>query len=209
MSRSKFLLMKALLRAKPEKMIIGGSMALTFLKMHDKMAIGSSLYDDSAGISVHEIMKMAADNEVEIMFPADFKTVGDNGMGGTTSINTVAAGIPDWMIAFDCGPATNEQNKAAIQSANTIIWRCVYVQQAGKCGDLLCPVGASHVGVCMCNKCGNAGICCVLWLHHMLVCVFAISGEIGVFVVSSGCITFWCVYVQQGASSTKASQSIA
>ena len=63
--------------------------------------------------------------------------------------------------------------------------------------DLLRSVGASHVGVCMCTERGNAGICCGICAHHMLVCVCAPSGEMQGFVVGYGCITCWCVYVHR------------
>ena len=78
---------------------------------------------------------------------------------------------------------------------------CVYVHPAGKCGDLLWGMGASHVGVCMCTERGNAGICCRVWVHHMLVCVCAPSGEMRGFVVGYGCIKCWFVYVHRAGKS--------
>ena len=78
---------------------------------------------------------------------------------------------------------------------------CVYVHRAGKCGNLLWGMGASHVGVCMCTEQGNAGICCGVWVHHMLVCVCALSGEMRRFAVGYGCITCWCAYVHRAGKS--------
>merc|ERR1712113_1333211 len=45
---------------KVNKMIIGGGMAFTFLKVNDNMAIGTSLYDEEGAKIVPEILEKAA-----------------------------------------------------------------------------------------------------------------------------------------------------
>ena len=97
------------------------------------------------------------------------------------------------LLVCVCAPS-GEMRGFAVGYGCITCW-CLYVHRAGKCGDLLFGMGASHVGVCMCTERGNAGICCGVWVHHMLVCVFAPSWEMRGFVVGYGCITCWCVYV--------------
>merc|ERR1719409_2167057 len=57
---------------KVDKIIIGGGMAFTFLKVLDGMAIGSSLYDEEGAKIVPEIMEKAKEKGVEIILPVDF-----------------------------------------------------------------------------------------------------------------------------------------
>jgi len=59
---------------KVDKMIIGGGMAYTFLKVKDGMAIGTSLYDEEGAKIVEEIMTLAKEKNVEIFLPVDFVT---------------------------------------------------------------------------------------------------------------------------------------
>merc|ERR1712151_1031915 len=57
---------------KVNKIIIGGGMAYSFLKVSDGMAIGSSLYDEEGAKIVPEIMEKATRLGVEIILPVDF-----------------------------------------------------------------------------------------------------------------------------------------
>merc|ERR1712151_958012 len=57
---------------KVNKLIIGGGMAFTFLKVIDGMSIGSSLYDEEGAEMVPFIMTKAKEREVEIILPVDF-----------------------------------------------------------------------------------------------------------------------------------------
>merc|ERR1712039_403791 len=57
---------------KVDKLIIGGGMAFTFLKVTDGMSIGSSLYDEEGAKVVPDIMKKAAENNVKLIIPVDF-----------------------------------------------------------------------------------------------------------------------------------------
>jgi len=60
--------------SKVDKMIIGGGMAYTFLKVLNQMPIGSSLYDEEGAKIVPEIMELAKEMNVEITLPVDFVT---------------------------------------------------------------------------------------------------------------------------------------
>merc|ERR1719383_170770 len=57
---------------KVDKMIVGGGMAYTFLKINDGMAIGNSLFDEEGAKIVPEIMEKAQAKGVEIVLPEDF-----------------------------------------------------------------------------------------------------------------------------------------
>merc|ERR1712151_62152 len=57
---------------KVNKIIIGGGMAYTFLKIKDGTAIGTSLYDEEGAKIVPEILAKAEAKSVEIILPVDF-----------------------------------------------------------------------------------------------------------------------------------------
>merc|ERR1712178_443300 len=81
---------------KVDKLIIGGGMAFTFLKVNDGMAIGSSLYDEEGAKVVPDLMAKAKEK------------------GGEIKEVTKAEGIPDGFLGLDCGPKSIELNKAAV-----------------------------------------------------------------------------------------------
>merc|ERR1712072_829851 len=107
---------------KVDKMIIGGGMAYTFLKISDGMSIGSSLYDEEGAKIVPDIVAKAKEKGVEIILPVDFVCSSKFGEDGEIKNSTKADGIPDGFMGLDCGPASNEMNAKAVQEAKTIIW---------------------------------------------------------------------------------------
>merc|ERR1719221_676589 len=107
---------------KVDKLIIGGGMAFTFLKVNDGMSVGSSLYDEEGAKIVPEIMQKAKDKGVEIILPVDFVISSEFGEGGTVKEATKDEGIPDGFMGLDCGPKSNELNKAAVDASKTIVW---------------------------------------------------------------------------------------
>jgi len=107
---------------KVNKMIIGGGMAYTFLKINDSMAIGTSLYDEEGAKIVPEIMKKAADLGVEIILPMDFTISSKFGEDGEIKTATKEEGIPDGFMGLDCGEKSMEMNKKAVDESKTIIW---------------------------------------------------------------------------------------
>jgi len=118
----KILLIKNMLD-KVDKMIIGGGMAYTFLKVLHGMPIGSSLYDEEGAKIVPEIMALAKAKGVSITLPVDFVTsskFGEDGKIGTAKLKT--GGVPDGMMGLDCGPESIKMNAAEILSSKTIIW---------------------------------------------------------------------------------------
>merc|ERR1711862_946243 len=105
------------------KMIVGGGMAYTFLKILDNMEIGSSLYDEEGAKIVPEIMAKAKKLGVEIILPVDFTISSKFGEDGEIKEGvTKEEGIPDGFMGLDCGPKSIELNKAAVEASKTIIW---------------------------------------------------------------------------------------
>jgi len=107
---------------KVDKMIIGGGMAFTILKVRDGLAIGSSLYDEEGAKTVPTILEKAKAKGVELVLPVDFVTSSKFGEDGTIETADAAGGVKDGMMGLDCGPKTIELNDAAIKAAKTIIW---------------------------------------------------------------------------------------
>merc|ERR1712019_176487 len=107
---------------KVDKLIIGGGMAFTFLKVNDGMAIGSSLYDEDGAKTVPDIMAKAKEKGVEIILPVDFVASSKFGEDGEIKEVTKAEGIPDGFMGLDCGPESNKLNAAAVAKSKTIIW---------------------------------------------------------------------------------------
>merc|ERR1719499_40883 len=107
---------------KVNKMIIGGGMAYTFLKVRDNMAIGNSLYDEEGAKIVNDIMEKAKAKGVEIILPVDFVTSSKFGEDGTIGKATLKEGIPEGFMGLDCGPDSREANKQAVMASKTIIW---------------------------------------------------------------------------------------
>ena len=108
---------------KVDKIIIGGGMAFTFLKVLHDMPIGSSLYDEDGAKIVPEIMEEAKAKGVEIVLPVDFVTSSKFGVDGTIGEATLdGGGVPDGMMGLDCGPKSIERNNGTIGASQTIIW---------------------------------------------------------------------------------------
>merc|ERR1712056_85787 len=87
---------------KVDKLIIGGGMAFTFLKVNDGMAIGSSLYDEEGAEVVPDIMAKAKEKNVEIILPVDFTISSKFGEDGEIKEGvTKEEGIPDGFLGLD------------------------------------------------------------------------------------------------------------
>jgi len=107
---------------KVDKMIIGGGMAYTFLKVNGGMSIGTSLFDEEGAKIVPEIIEKAARLNVELVLPVDFVVSSKFGEDGEVKEATKEEGIPDGFMGLDCGPKSKELNRAAVQAAKTILW---------------------------------------------------------------------------------------
>jgi len=107
---------------KVDKIIVGGGMAYTFLKVSDGMSIGSSLYDEEGAKIVPDIMEKAKTKGVEIILPIDFVISSKFGEDGEIKSSTKAEGIPDGFMGLDCGPESKKLNADAVAASKTIIW---------------------------------------------------------------------------------------
>merc|ERR1711979_11292 len=107
---------------KVDKIIVGGGMAYTFLKVSDGMSIGSSLYDEEGANIVPDIMEKAKTKGVEIILPIDFVISSKFGEDGEIKEATKEDGIPDGFMALDCGPKSIDANAKAVLASKTIIW---------------------------------------------------------------------------------------
>jgi len=107
---------------KVDKIIIGGGMAYTFLKVNSGMEIGTSLYDPEGAKIVPEIMEKAAKLGVEIILPVDFIISNKFGEDGEIKEATKEEGIPEGFMGLDCGPKSIELNAKAVMESKTIIW---------------------------------------------------------------------------------------
>jgi len=107
---------------KVDKMIIGGGMAFTFLKVINTMEIGSSLYDDESAKIVQDIMDKAKEKGVEIILPVDFVCSSKFGEDGEVQNADLSSGVPAGFMGLDCGPQSIIKNAAAVNSSKTIIW---------------------------------------------------------------------------------------
>jgi phosphoglycerate kinase len=117
----KILLIKNLLD-KVDKMIVGGGMAYTFLKVNNGMAIGNSLYDEEGAKIVGEIMEKAKAKGVEIVLPVDFVCSSKFGEDGEIKPGDLAGGVPEGFMALDCGPESVLKNAETVKASKTIIW---------------------------------------------------------------------------------------
>merc|ERR1712107_796244 len=105
-----------------DRMIVGGGMAYTFLKICDGMSIGTSLYDEEGAKIVPEIVEKAKKLGVELVLPIDFVISSKFGEDGEVKAATKADGIPDGFMGLDCGPESIAMNTKVVEESKTIIW---------------------------------------------------------------------------------------
>eukprot|EP00746_Dinoflagellata_sp_MGD_P001189 gnl/MRDRNA2_/MRDRNA2_102205_c0_seq1.p1 gnl/MRDRNA2_/MRDRNA2_102205_c0~~gnl/MRDRNA2_/MRDRNA2_102205_c0_seq1.p1 ORF type:complete len:875 (+),score=218.90 gnl/MRDRNA2_/MRDRNA2_102205_c0_seq1:75-2699(+) len=107
---------------KVDKMIIGGGMAFTILKVTKNMEIGGSLFDEEGAKIVSEIISKAESKRVELILPVDFVCSSKFGEDGEIASADLQSGIKAGFMGLDCGPKTIDLNRDAVKAAKTIIW---------------------------------------------------------------------------------------
>jgi phosphoglycerate kinase len=117
----KILLIKNMLD-KVDKMIIGGGMAFTFLKVTNGMEIGNSLFDEEGSKIVPEIMEKAKACGVEIILPVDFVCSDKFGDDGNIKEGSLSTGVPAGFMGLDCGPMSIAKQGEAVKASKTILW---------------------------------------------------------------------------------------
>ena len=106
---------------KVDEMIIGGGMAYTFLKVHDHVEIGKSLYDEEGAKIVNELIEKAKAKNVKLHFPVDF-VVAEKFAEDAAHKIVDKSGIPADQMGLDIGPETTKQFAEVIKRAKTIVW---------------------------------------------------------------------------------------
>lgn len=125
---------KAMLN-KVDRMIIGGSMAHSFMKvMEPNLQIGDPVawetqldcgakWREENLAMAPEIIQMAKDYGVELILPLDYQISSNFSVWGERRYDvTKEEGIPEGFMALDIGPKSILQNRAAIQASKTVIW---------------------------------------------------------------------------------------
>lgn len=108
------------LAQKADKLIIGGAMANTFLAAQG-FQMGRSRYEPELFTKVVELIASLARRDCKLYLPVDFM-VGPSPTATGLARHVTAQEIPADTMALDVGPATSLLFKAAIQTAETIIW---------------------------------------------------------------------------------------
>ncbi|TYZ60333.1 hypothetical protein PybrP1_003962 [[Pythium] brassicae (nom. inval.)] len=105
-----------------DEMVIGGGMAFTFKKVIDKMAIGSSLFDEDGAKIVEAIVAKAQEKSVTLHLPTDFVIADKFAADAATRVVTQEEGIPDGWLGLDVGPQSQAAFAAAVLKAKTVVW---------------------------------------------------------------------------------------
>ncbi len=105
---------------KADKLIIGGGMAITFLKAIN-YEVGKSFIDDTVLDACKSVIDKAKSRKMKLYLPVDFVVADKFDQAAETKVVTYQEIPKDWM-ALDIGPATVTLFSEAIQNAKTIIW---------------------------------------------------------------------------------------
>ena len=105
---------------KADKLVIGGGMALTFLKALG-YEVGESFAEDKALDEALRVMDKAKEKGIKLYLPVDFVVADKFSAEAETKVVTYQEIPRDWM-ALDIGPATVTLFTEALQNAKTIIW---------------------------------------------------------------------------------------
>ncbi len=107
---------------KVNRLIIGGGMAYTFVKIINDAKIGKSLFDPEGAKLVPKLVEKAKKNGVQIYLPVDFVTADSFSPDAKTGYATLAEGVPDGWQGLDIGEKTIEEFSKVIAESKTIVW---------------------------------------------------------------------------------------
>jgi len=111
---------ESLIGRKVDKLLIGGAMAYTFFKANG-LTVGKSLVEDDMMPKAIEIVKKAADANVELLLPTDHQVV--DSYEPLTSRKAIPIEFTNaGQVGLDIGPETVEVFKRALEGAKTIVW---------------------------------------------------------------------------------------
>lgn len=105
--------------SKVDKILIGGAMAYTFLKVQG-VGIGASKYEKDKVDLARTILNKARDRKVEILLPADHVCV--QRVDEAAPVRVEGPSIPDGWLGVDIGPKTVALFSTALSAAKTVVW---------------------------------------------------------------------------------------
>lgn len=103
-----------------DKIVIGGAMGTTF-NFALGLPVGDSLYEESMADTALEIIKIAKENNCQVLLPLD-KGVGKTFSKDAARVNRDADDIHDDDVIMDDGEQTIVRNKEILTDAKTVIW---------------------------------------------------------------------------------------
>ena len=101
-------------------LVIGGGMAYTFLKKQGH-TIGTSLVEDEFLDTAEKLLAAAKAKNVRIILPLDH-VVASEFSDKAAPENIDGVDIPDGKMGMDIGPKTIEEIRAAVASAESLVW---------------------------------------------------------------------------------------
>lgn len=107
------------LTSKVDKILIGGAMAYTFLKVQG-VDIGASRYEKDKTDLAKSILEKAKKNNVEILLPLDHVVVQKAQEGAPAKVEGPA--ITHGWLGVDIGPKTIQLFCKTLESAKTVVW---------------------------------------------------------------------------------------
>jgi len=103
-----------------DKLILGGGMAITFLKAMG-YEVGTSFIEESVLDEALEVVEKAKERGIKLYLPVDFVVSTDFDPASETKVVTYQEIPRDWM-ALDIGPATVTLFGEVLSNAKTIVW---------------------------------------------------------------------------------------
>lgn len=112
--------LKALIKQKVDKILIGGAMAYTFFKA-EGLTVGKSLVENDMMPTALEIKEMASEAGVELLLPTDHQVV--DSYDPLNSRKTIPIEFTNLgLVGLDIGVETIETFRRAMDNARTIVW---------------------------------------------------------------------------------------
>lgn len=103
-----------------DTILIGGGMMFTFLAAQGH-SVGSSLVEHEKLDVAREILRVAAERNVDLVLPTD--TVAASAFSNDAPSQIVdATAIPDGWMGLDIGPVTTSTYAGTIRTAGTVVW---------------------------------------------------------------------------------------
>ncbi len=109
------------LMEKADRIMIGGAMMFTFLKVLGK-SVGSSRVEEDKLDLAKQILEKAKELGVEMVLPVDAVIAQKMEAGAEKKVVSVDEGIPEGWMGLDIGPKTEEMFKEKLKGAKTIVW---------------------------------------------------------------------------------------